>query len=58
MATPSLEGLKEELESLKDRAKQAQSDGDSDKEKYLDERIKRVENEIDNLKYHDSIYKR
>lgn len=58
MATPTKEGLREEVDSLKDRLRQAQKDKDSDKERYLNERIRRVENEIDNLSFHDSIYKK
>mgnify|MGYP001635613814 FL=1 len=46
-----LNGLLEELESLKDRLREAVDNGDADKERYLSGRIERVEIEIDNLRY-------
>lgn len=51
---PSMEGLLSELESLKDRLREAMSEGDSDKIRYLEDRIMRVENDIENLRYMQS----
>ncbi len=56
MATPSMDGLLAELESLKDRLKEAISEGDDDKIRYLEERIDRVENDIQGIKDYESVY--
>lgn len=50
----SLEGLRAELESLKDRLADAIDANDESKIKYLEERIYRVEKEIENKEYYDS----
>lgn len=56
MAIPSMDGLLAELESLKDRLKEAISEGNDDKIRYLEERIDRVENDIQGIKDYESVY--
>lgn len=58
MATPSMDGLLAELESLKDRLREAVSEGNDDKIRYLEERIDRIENDIQGIKDYESVYGR
>lgn len=49
MATPTLEGLKAEVESLERFRDEAEKEGDNKKVEYYEERIRRVKIEISNL---------
>lgn len=51
----SMDGLMNELDSLKDRLRDAISDNDEEKQRYLEDRIDRIENESENLKYYNSL---
>lgn len=56
MANPTMEGLNEELESYERELDIAEKEGDEDKVRYLQERIRRVNIEIENLKRYNSVF--
>lgn len=56
MANPTMEGLYEELESYERELDIAEREGDEHKVEYLQERIRRVNIEIENLKRYNSVF--
>lgn len=52
----SVYGLENEIESLKERMEEAIKNGDTDKENYLEERISRVEKEIQGKNDYNDAY--
>ena len=53
MATPSMQGLLAELENYERELNEAINKGDEDRIRYLQERIRRINIEIENLKYYN-----
>lgn len=56
MANPTMNGLYDELESYERELDTAERNGDEEKAKYLQERIRRVKIEIENLKHYNEVF--
>lgn len=58
MANPTMQGLLAELEHYERQLTQAENSGDEDMVRYLWERIRRVNIEIENLKNYNATFGR
>lgn len=56
MENPKIQGLLAEIDSYERRLIEAENSGNNETVRYLKERIRRVENEIENLKNYDDVF--
>jgi len=56
MANPTLEGLYDELDSYERQLEDAEGRGETDRIRNLQERIRRVKIETDNLKTYNDVF--